>query len=302
LGTRKALALSINPDSVAIPPEPLTLSAPLAHRLAGRYCRHVDHSGIGCRGYHGVWQYLRLLELVTTPRDHSSFYVPVLLDAIRSGRRRMLISGAVDYSMLAVVLAACAAAGVAADITIADVCETPIRLCHWYADHIGAAIATDVTDILEHKPRARYDLIITHSFLGAFAPDARARLVSAWYDWLAPGGEVVTVNRIRSGVPQMVTFTDAEIGKFRDSVRHAAAAHASQLDIDAETLDALVQGYLAQRAVYPIGSSAELGLLFEAAGFRIASLALEPLAAAGLPSGPTLRGGAEYAKILAVRA
>jgi hypothetical protein len=293
---------SVQHDTVVVPPEPLALSAPLARRLAARCCRHVDHSGIGCRNYHGVWQYLRLVDLVTTPRDHASFYVPVLLNALRSGRRRVLISGAVDYSMLAVVLAACAAAGVAGDITVADVCETPIRLCHWYADRMGAAIATEVTDILKHKPTAPYDLIVTHSFLGAFPPASRTRLVSAWRDWLKPGGEIVTVNRIRPGAPQMVAFTDAETGKFRDSVRHAVAAHAGELDIDTEALDALVQGYLAQRAVYPIGSCEELGSLFEAAGLRVTALSLEPLAASGLPSGPTLRGGAEYAKIVATRA
>jgi hypothetical protein len=287
---------------IAVPPDPLALSAPLAHRLAGQYCRHVDHSGIGCRDYHGVWQYLRLVELVTTPRDHADFYGPILLNALGAGRKRMLISGAVDYSMLAVVLAACAAAGVAADITVADVCETPIRLCRWYADRMGAAIATEVTDILEHKPRAPYDLIVTHSFLGAFAPASRAHLVSSWCQWLKPGGEVVTVNRIRPGAPATVIFTAAEIEKFRASVRQAAAAHAGQLDIGPDALDALVQGYLAQRAVYPIASTEELQSLFETAGFEVMSLALEPLAAPGLPSGPTLRGGAEYAKILAMRA
>lgn len=290
-------------DTVAIPPEPLALSAPHARALAARYCRHVDHSGVGCRDYHGAWQYLRLLDLVTTPRDHAPFYVSALLRAIRAGRRRVLISGAVDYSMLAVVLAAFDAAGVAGDITMVDVCETPVRLNRWYADRAGAAITTEVTDILEYRPAAPYDLILTHSFLGAFDPDARRRLVSAWRDWLKPGGEAATVIRIRRDLPKVVKFDQDGTTRFREIVRREASLRAAEFDIGLDALDALVAGYLAQRAVYPIGSCEELASLFETNGFRVTALNLEPLKTigSGKPSGPTLRGGAEYAKILAAR-
>jgi len=296
----KVRGTAIISDAITLPPEPLALSAPHARALAARHCRHVDHGGFSCRDYHGVWQYLRLLDLVTTPRDHAAFYLPVLRNAIAAGRRRILISGAVDYSMLAVVLAAFDAEQVTGDITVADICETPIRLCQWYADRAGAAIATEVGDILAHRPAAPYDLIVTHSFLGAFAPPARARLVALWHDWLKPGGEAATVIRIRRDAPAMVTFTAEEIDRFRETVRREASL--GDLDIDLAALDALARGYLAQRAVYPLGSRDALAALFEGQGFAIAALALEPLVSAGpKPAGPTLRGGAEYAKILAAR-
>ena len=263
----------------------------------------MDHSGVGCGDYHGVWQYLRLLDLVTTPRDHASFYLPTLRRAIDAGRWRVLVSGAVDYSMLAVTLSAFADAGVAGDVTVVDVCETPIRLCRWYADQVGAEINTEVGDILEHRPKAPYDVIVTHSFLGAFSPSARARLVSSWRDWLRREGGVATVIRIRRDPPSVVRFDAGEASAFRARVRREAALRSQELAIDLDALDALVEGYLAQRVVYPIGSREELAQLFETNGFRVDSLVVEPLEAAGdgRPSGPTLRGGAQYAKILAAR-
>ena len=53
---------------------------------------------------------------------------------------------------LANVIQACVAK--APDVTVLDVCETPLRLCDWYATRRGHSIATCQSDIFDHAPAA----------------------------------------------------------------------------------------------------------------------------------------------------
>ena len=87
--------------------ELLRLSAPLAFALARRYCAS------SCRWHHGIWQYLRLLGLVSSAARHQEFFQTELGALARGGAlpqgggyRRVLISGAADYAMLEVVAGA----------------------------------------------------------------------------------------------------------------------------------------------------------------------------------------------------
>lgn len=110
------------------PEEPLGLSAPLARELAQRLCR-ADPTRGSCAWYHGFWQYVRLLDFGTTPRDHADFYREALLGPISAGDRRILVSGTADYAMPACILWIGGLAGVKPDLTVLDICPTPLRLC-----------------------------------------------------------------------------------------------------------------------------------------------------------------------------
>ena len=79
--------------------EPLVLSADLVHGVAPVLCTsdHVD--SFGCEWYHGTWQYLRLLNMVSTPTWHSQFYtkasdssalVPTNTENLNKRDRRLL--------------------------------------------------------------------------------------------------------------------------------------------------------------------------------------------------------------------
>src|SRR5262245_36311726 len=110
------------PPSVEAPQEPLELSAPLARRLAPQLCHKDPASGESCAWQHGLWQYLRILGMNHSPRAHAAFLLEALAATARPGMR-VLVSGAADYSMLAHVLAATRAA----EVTVLDVCETPLE-------------------------------------------------------------------------------------------------------------------------------------------------------------------------------
>ena len=292
----------IHPPCPPLPEEPLALSAPLALAWSRTLCRHVDASGESCAAFHGIWQYLRLLEFITGPREHATFYLEALRPLIRRGARRVLVSGSADYAMPAVVLWAFAAEAVEPDLTVVDVCETPLRLSAWYADRYGHRLAAVAADVLDYRPRHRFDIVCTNSFLGLFAPEGRRRLIGSWRDMLAPGGALVSVNRIRPGAGELVGFSPEQARIFRERVAGNAAA--TRLPgVSADELAALVDGYLRHRVVFPLRSVDELTSLLEAGGFRLHSLAADPVGdgAAIAPSGPTMRDGATYARFVALR-
>src|SRR5690606_34048480 len=71
--------------------EPLAESAPVARELAARLCRVDPGSGESCAWYHGLWQFLRLMKLVTTPEHHADFYREALGKAAREGESRNVL-------------------------------------------------------------------------------------------------------------------------------------------------------------------------------------------------------------------
>jgi hypothetical protein len=292
----------IRPPGSPTPEEPLALSAPLALAWSRTLCRYVDASGESCAAFHGIWQYLRLLELNTGPRDHAIFYLEALRPLIRRGARRVLISGSADYAMPAVVLWAFAAEAVEPDLTVVDACETPLRISAWYADRYGHRLATVVADILDYRPQRRFDIVCTDSFLGLFATEGRRRLIGSWREMLAPGGALVSVNRIRPGAGELVGFAPEQARIFRERVI-GKAVETHLPGVSADELAALVDGYLRHRVVFPLRSVDELTSLLEAGGFRLQSLAADPIGggAAVAPSGPTMRDGATYARFVALR-
>ncbi len=82
--------------------EPLQESAPLMWRQAQQSC------GPQCRSYHGVWQYLRMLGVITSIRGDGAYFIDAVRRLAREGElKRVLISGAADYGTLAHVLAGC---------------------------------------------------------------------------------------------------------------------------------------------------------------------------------------------------
>lgn len=173
--------------------EPLTVSCDLLAAVAPWTCRGAD--GDRCDWYHGSWQYLRLLDLVSNPTWHSSY----LLDTLRtlfSGRCqvRVLVSGCADYSTYAHVVAAL---GGRAAVTALDWCPTPLIATEWYARQAGQpAPRTVVADAVGFVERGSYDLIISDSFLPRFSDSDRSCLLRSWRASLRDDGAALTTVRV----------------------------------------------------------------------------------------------------------
>jgi 2-polyprenyl-3-methyl-5-hydroxy-6-metoxy-1,4-benzoquinol methylase len=285
--------------------DPLRDSAPLAYCLALRLCGDAPNGGT-CGWNHGLWQYLRLFGLITTPEHHARFYAEVFAAAAAAddGPVRVLISGAADYGMLAQVLAAFSAAGRMPAVTVLDACETPLELCRWYAARHGCTIQTSRSNILDYVTTDRFDIVCTHSFLGQFDDQDRKRLVAKWFELLKPGGRAATVNRVRPGRGgARVGFTSEQAQLFVAEVAGHVERVALPADVRAPVLLDMAREYSEKFGAWPVDSEVDIQTLFEGAGFRVDVLACEAVGAsgAGAVSGPSTPGGASYACILTRR-
>ncbi len=277
--------------------------ATLARRIAPATCRVDPALGEACAWYHGFWPYLRLLEVVGSPYRHQGFFREALAPSIAGGNRgRVLVSGAVDYAMPALAIDIYREAGAALDLTVADICETPLALVRWYGARIGVSLATSAGDILDYAPGGVFDVILTHSFLAMFPPDRRRALLRRWRLLLRPGGVVVTISRLRPDSSEArIGFTPLEAENFIAAV--GRAAQGGLLDLDAKALVAGARAYVERQRIWPVRTAAEIEALFQDSGFRLERLEenwTERAAAKGAASGPTAKGGA-YAMIVAVR-
>lgn len=283
--------------------EALEEAALIAHRQAPALCRRDPSSGESCAWHHGLWPSLRALGLVTEPALHGEFLRRGLAALASAGARpRLLLSGAADHALLAQALAALGAGG--SEVTVLDLCETPLMLNRWYAERIGETICTHRSDILDLTAAEPFDAICTHAFLGNFDGQQRVALMAKWRELLQPGGRVITVNRLRPGTEAgRITFDPEQARAYRERVLEAAQSFDGALPMTAAELAAGAEAYAARQFIYPLRSADELRALFEQGGFAIEHLSSAPLApAARQPVNvPTMPSGDDYAHVIAVR-
>ncbi len=251
--------------------EPLADSAPLAWVEAPRRCHRDPVTAETCLWYHQVWQYLRLLGVISTIRTNTDFLTRVFRDLARTGEyRRVLISGAADYSMLAHLKCSYDQERGELDATVLDRCDTSLFLNGWYADRHQMRLDTVCANALESAPEGPFDLVCTHNFLGRFDARARRRLIARWRELLRPGGVVVTTLRIRPNDPgERSIYTDDQARHLGDRVAGLARAYRPQLDVDPDELARAVYEYAIRKGGYVIRSNREITDVFENEGFEM---------------------------------
>lgn len=158
---------------------------------------HERHNTITCDWYHGTWQYMRLLNMVAVPNWYH-FYNEALSKVLqKKPDANVLISACADYGMLAKLHEAIREADADPVITIYDICETPLRSCHWYAERHGLKIVTKRGNIIfDDIPEAPFDLITTDEFLSVLKKEYKPMITEKWGKILKPDGVVVTTAMI----------------------------------------------------------------------------------------------------------
>ena len=252
------------------PIEPLAESAPIAWAEAPRRCYHDPQTGDTCLWYHRVWQYLRLLGVISSVRTNTNFLTRTFRDRARTGRHpRVLVSATADYSMLAHLKSAYDQEGAVLEVTVVDRCETSLMLNRWYADRYHVALGTASGDVLDYAPERPIDLICTHNFLGRFDTASRGRLIAHWHALLRPAGLVVTTQRIRPDRHAHSHYTAEEARALSEQVTASARAFRPRLDIDPDELGRAVYEYAIRKGAHAIRTTEEITDLFEAAGFEV---------------------------------
>ena len=171
--------------------EPLEMLASVAWDAAPHLCS-PEH---GCKDYHQVWSYLRLLGIISATTAGGDFFVQEFARLAGEGKKRVLISGAADAGTLALVSTGFRRAGVAPEIVFLDRCQTPVEQNRALAKQLGINCEFICEDIRTLNC-APVDAICTHSFLFFFDRVGRCELFRSWARNLKPGGLVITSNRI----------------------------------------------------------------------------------------------------------
>lgn len=171
-------------------------SANMMYELAYKHC----HNGImdeNCVWYHSMWQYLRMLDVVSSPTWHHDFYLRQLSMAIKDKENNnILISGTADYSVLAYIIYCIKSKKAQANIYVLDTCRTPLEACKWFANKEGIEINLINENILSYSQDNFFDVICTDAFLTRFSNTDANLVIDKWYHLLKNDGKVITTIRI----------------------------------------------------------------------------------------------------------
>jgi len=251
--------------------EPLVLTADIVSGVAPVLCSgdHVDD--MGCAWYHGAWQYLRLLQLVSTPTWHHEFYLNHLVESLRSDScKHALITGTADYSMFAYLVEAARRCESSTTFTVVDLCPTPLFACRWYAKRAGVDVTVREVDVNEFSlgHRGAFDLLCSDAFLTRFPEDAVLRTLNAWRKLLRPGGSLVTTVRIHDRA-EGIRNPEAAVRDFRDRAEQRAARWEPFLRASPSDIADLAEVYARKMTSHKLGDEQTVRNLIEHSGFEI---------------------------------
>jgi ubiquinone/menaquinone biosynthesis C-methylase UbiE len=195
-------------------------------KLSASLCETSYIDEYNCSWYHNSWQYLRLLDLVSSPFWHADFYyaqLSMFSDEARTcpGNRtkKILISGTADYAILE-MLCDSLKGDVRVEIDIVDKCDTPLEICKWYSSKNKSShilnVNTSRQDIQNTNFQPDYfDLIITDAFLTRFENKGKQNVVNEWFRILKPMGKIITTVRTdRSNTPIPIKAKKSEAENF----------------------------------------------------------------------------------------
>ncbi len=164
--------------------EPLRDLAPEAYRLSQLLCDR-------CRDLHGLWPYIRLSRASTGVESGGSRLKTELRNLFDRGFSRVLIAGAQDTGLLALVGEA--SAGRDPQITVLDICETPLKLCRRLAEQWTLSIDTIQQDLFELHTAQRFDIVLVHGTLHFIAAGRRLEVLRRLRGVLYPAGQLIVL-------------------------------------------------------------------------------------------------------------
>lgn len=171
--------------------EPLAQLARFSYDWAPTLC-DPEH---GCCDYHRGWSSVRLLEQDGALPAGEAFFTTQLRQIAGQGKLRVLLSGAADTGLAALVLRALRPVGCEPEIVMIDRCRTTVEQNRLFAQHQGFSIELHQGDAVTFVGSAPVDAIVAHSFLGFIPPDLRPTLIQSWSRMLRPGGRLLMSHR-----------------------------------------------------------------------------------------------------------
>lgn len=269
-------------------------------QFARQHCRKGE---LDCSWYHGNWHLLKELGVVSTSAIHSE-NISRLLELAVAGivEPRILLSGSTDETLIRLVHNTCAALGIREELHAVDICATPLAFMQAYAEQNGIKLVTVHTDILEFETAEKFDVILTHAFMGYFDEMQRPLLVRQWRQLLSDEGKIVTIQRVRPASSILpVSFTAQQSSRFISAAVEAVKAMDARDRPEVATVRKAATDFAKKFSIHPITSRSALELLFTEAGLTFQTLEYHSLDKIGELSGPSVPSDAEFAHIIAVK-
>lgn len=254
--------------------DPALLASPLARRLARDHCHDDPESG--CAWLHGPRLAFRALGIRIEPGPtEQADLAGATLTRLAASHRRVLIAGASDYGLAAVLQGAYRAARANLSLMIADRCETPLRLVEWYARRVGLDATTVLADLTEIDDLGPFDLVCADAVLGQIDADRIDGVIAHWHGVLRPGGRVLAFAPVRGDEPRA---PDSKRLAGMIGYARRAIAEGAQAGYDAFELVAALEAYQAHRRVRVFDSMDDMASLFARQGFAVEKTERRPLA------------------------
>jgi SAM-dependent methyltransferase len=275
--------------------------------------QHCNRGPFDCRWYHGNWYLLKSLDIVSTSAVHAQDISRLLLAALTARQQPdstadILITGSTDETMVRLAHETCSHAGIDIRLHAVDICSTPLLFMQDYADNNDIALETYCSNILEFSSDQRFDIILTHAFMGYFDTGKRDKLVQRWRALLKHDGSIVTIQRVRpADSPELVRFTPEQRQRFIETATQRASqaianpGNNAQYDMDM-VKDAATR-FAENFQSHAIRSREELETSFTGAGMVFERLEYSRMGAinagSGNVTGPSVPSDAEFALIIA---
>ncbi len=167
-------------------------AARLAYALSAVHCQT-------CRGYHAVWPYLRLTDPprgVDADRDQ---LLAVLAPLLHPGVS-VLLAGSADAGLAECVIDA--AMGQPVEVTVVDLCETPLHQCmQLLGGRAAGRLSTRRASITGDPVGPPVDLIVAHSVLSFLSGDQLGQAAAFINRSLRPSGRLVMTTSLGHRAP-----------------------------------------------------------------------------------------------------
>jgi ubiquinone/menaquinone biosynthesis C-methylase UbiE len=150
-----------------------------------------------CRLYHQNWSITRFIQNGNQLPDHAAYFIEKIQNYHALGHKNLLISGAADTGMLAIVHEALMSNKTGLQnfsITLIDRCPTVIEQNRLYAKSIKLPINLICGDILS-TPLHDFDMVMAHSFINFFSEEKKQDLFHAWSSLLTEKGVLLIYNK-----------------------------------------------------------------------------------------------------------
>lgn len=230
--------------------------------IAKKICNNNRSNSQSCYWFHGAYQYLRTLDLVSTPELHYDFYSREISTSLNSKPKNILICGTADHTILKYVAEAVVQNSPYSTVTVLDICKTPLEVCSRFAKTIGFPIIVQHSDATKTKCKDNYyNIIVTDGFLTMFENNDKRKLIAEWERILGKPGKVITTARIKNGVSRKVIVTKGQMETFvRRAVNKARLKGFSSIDLI--TIRNLAKDYARNMKMWPFTNKKEIKNLF----------------------------------------